>query len=68
MKTKEEIDKAHMNDVCPACGEKEREEPNSELINYGKTMALYFICEHCDFEYTIGYERNDHFVESKEGW
>ena len=49
----------YMEDKCPVCDGKVRDDSNySHVENGGKCMAKYFTCESCFSSYTVGYNRS----------
>jgi len=57
--TSEEIFNKYIEDECPCCNEFVSSESYYTYDqNGGKCTAMYFRCDHCGSEYTIGLNRN----------
>lgn len=64
--TSDEIFESYLDEKCPVCGEHVgRDNSYAETVSGGKCMALYFICRHCESEYTIGFERRRYPIKSE---
>lgn len=64
--THELIFQKYLDDKCPICDGKVKDDSNySHIENGGKCMAKLFRCGHCFSEYTVGYNRNSQPIESE---
>lgn len=63
---KEKIFQSYIDGKCPVCDKhKGMDDFSGTTIFSGKTIAYYFVCEHCLSEYTIGMEKRVRSVESE---
>lgn len=64
--TGELIFEKYLDDKCPVCDSyKSYDDSNGHTEHGGKCMALYFHCNECHSEYTVGYNRSRMPIESE---
>lgn len=65
MEAKEILEK-YLNDKCPVCdSHKDSEDYKAHTYSGGKLMAVYFECNNCSSQYTIGLNRSRMPIESE---